>query len=209
VKVFLIHGMGRTSASMILLARRLRQAGHETSSFGYFVTRDTLEGIAGRFTDHVEKHAAGEEYGVMGHSLGNVLTRLASPRLPRMRRFIMLAPPNQPPVMARALQNSPVFRALTRDAGEKLRDPQFFERLPVPSCPSLIIAGTRGPSARFLPFRGARSDGVVAVEETRLHGVPHIEVESVHTFIMNSAEVARLALQFLKAGTLVPPGGHP
>lgn len=191
---------------MILLARRLRQAGHETSTFGYFVTRDTLEGIATRFAAHILAHgeaqSPGEEVAVIGHSLGNVITRLASPRLPQMSRFIMLAPPNQPPVMARALQHSPVFRALTRDAGEKLRDPQFFARLPVPSCPSLIVAGTRGPSARFLPFRGARSDGVVAVEETRLHGVPHIEVESVHTFIMNSAEVARLALHFLKAGTL-------
>lgn len=198
--------MGRTSVSLALLARRLRAAGHQTSSFGYFVTRDTLEGIARRFVGHVNKemHSAPREapYAVIGHSLGNVITRIALPDLQGLSRFIMLAPPNRPPVMARALEKSPVFRALTRDAGDKLLDERFYERLPVPACPSLVIAGTRGPTARFLPFQGARSDGVVALEETRLPGVPHVEVESIHTLIMNDADVARLALRFLAHGTL-------
>jgi pimeloyl-ACP methyl ester carboxylesterase len=203
VRVFLIHGMGRTSASMMFLSRRLEKAGHAPSSFGYFVLRDPLESIASRFVAHVEKHAEeGEPYAVVGHSLGNVITRLCLARLTRLQRFIMLAPPNRPPVMARALEKNPVFRGLTRDAGEKLLDPRFYERLPVPSCPALVVAGTRGPSQRFLPFQGEPSDGVVLVEETRLPGVPHVEVPAIHTFIMNDAQVAALTLTFLEHGTL-------
>jgi len=107
--------------------------------------------------------------------------------------------------MARALETNPVFKALTRDAGRKLLDAAFYERLPLPTCPTLVIAGTRGPTARWLPFRGEPSDGVVRVEETRLPGVPHVEVPAIHTFIMNDADVARLALRFLDAGTLEDP----
>ena len=189
---------------MALLARRLSAAGHEVSSFGYFVTRDPLDAIAHKFAGFIEaERGAAQRYAVIGHSLGNIVTRLASPKLPGLARFMMLAPPNSPPVMARALQTNPVFRVLTRDAGRKLLDSAFYESLPVPSCPILVVAGNGGPRLRWLPFRGAPSDGVVSVEETRLPGVPHVEVPAVHTFIMNDAEVAKLALQFLEEPKLL------
>lgn len=192
---------------MALLARRLRTAGHQPSSFSYFVTRDPLARIADRLVAHVESTpataASDDGFAVIGHSLGNVITRLALPRLPGLARFIMLAPPNRPPVMARALAGNPLFRALTRDAGEKLADDEFFRQLPVPTAPTLIVAGTRGPRARWLPFSGEASDGVVGVDETRLDGVAHVEVPAIHTFIMNDAAVARLTLRFLEAGSLV------
>ena len=205
VRVFLIHGMGRTQMSMALIARRLRAAGHQPSSFGYFVTRDPLERIAEQLAAHVDRVGAddGQGYAVIGHSLGNVITRMALPALGDLRRFVMLAPPNRPPVMAQSLSGNPVFRALTRDAGIKLIDDEFFRQLPLPNVPTLIVAGTREPKARWLPFAGQASDGVVGVEETRLPGVPHVEVPAIHTFIMNDAEVARLTLRFLDSGTLV------
>ncbi len=193
MRVFLIHGMGRTSVSMGLLARRLRAAGHEVSAFGYFVTRDPVDVIAHKLKLFI---GDAEGYALIGHSLGNVIARLALP-LPGLARMIMLAPPNQPPVMARALEGNPLFKVLTRDAGKKLLDEQFYARLPVPDVPTLVIAGNRGPRAAWLPFKGEPSDGVVRVEETRLPGVPHVEVPAIHTFIMNDAEVARLALDFL------------
>jgi hypothetical protein len=200
VKVFLIHGMGRTQLSMALLARRLEKAGHEVAAFNYFVTRDSLDVIAHKFKTVVDGHGPGE-FAVIGHSLGNVVTRMLLP-LDGLARFIMLAPPNQPPVIARALEGNPVFKALTKDAGQKLVDAAFYAKLPVPTVPTLIVAGTRGPRASWLPFRGQPSDGVVRVEETRLPGVPHVEVPAIHTFIMNDAEVANLALKFIEHGRL-------
>lgn len=206
MRVFLIHGMGRTSASLALLARRLRAAGHDADPWGYFVTRDALDVIAHKWCAFVRAGVKdGQPYAIVGHSLGNVITRLALPDLPAgLSRFVMLAPPNQPPVMARALEGNPIFKVLTRDAGRKLLDASFYERLPVPpsSCATLVIAGTRGPRAKWLPFHGEPSDGVVRVEETRLPGVPHVEVPAIHTFIMNDGEVARLVLRFLEAETL-------
>jgi len=204
MRVFLIHGMGRTPASFALLRHRLRGAGHDVHGFHYMVTRETLAQIAARFRARVQQAADDDEpFAVVGHSLGNVITRLCLP-LPGLCRFVMLAPPNRPPVMARALRAHsllrPVFRALTQDAGDKLADDDFYARLPVPAVPSLIIAGNHGPRQRWLPFGGARSDGIVAVDETRLPGVPHVEVHALHTFLMNDARVGRLVNDFLAHG---------
>lgn len=197
---------------MALLARRLRAAAarHDVEAWGYFVSRDALDVIAHQWASFVLAKAKGEPFAIIGHSLGNVITRLALPALDeaqQLQRFIMLAPPNQPPVMARALDGNPIFKVLTRDAGRKLLDEAFYARLPVPppSCATLVIAGNRGPSLKWLPFRGEPSDGVVRVEETRLPGVPHVEVPAVHTFIMNDGDVARLVVKFLADGTLEEP----
>jgi triacylglycerol lipase len=203
VLVFLVHGMGRTPVSFALLRRRLRAAGHDVVGFHYMVTRETLDGIAARFAAHVRARAGDEPFAVVGHSLGNVVTRMCLP-LAGLRRFVMLAPPNQPPAMARALRDNgllrPVFRALTRDAGRKLHDDDFYARLPLPDVPAIVVAGNHGPGQAWLPFRGAPSDGVVAVDETRLPGVPHVQLRALHTFIMNDARVGRLVLSFLHDG---------
>lgn len=202
MRVFLIHGMGRSKASMALLARRLRARGHVVSSFGYYVTRAPLSTIAERFGAHVRTSVVDDEpYAIVGHSLGNIITRAASPGLPKgFSRFVMLAPPNRPPLLARALAKNPVFQVLTRDAGRMLCDDGFYACLPVPDVPMLIIAGTGGPQVPWLPFRGAPSDGVVAVEETVLPGVPHLAVPAIHTFIMNDRRATAAIVEFIEQG---------
>lgn len=208
MRVFLLHGMARTAASMIVLSHRLKAAGHRPSLFGYHVTVTPLHVISRRLTRHVGKvmekdatraGAPQPPYAIVGHSLGNVIARLAVPDLPPgLHRFVMLAPPNRPPAVARALQANPVFRLLTGDAGRRLVDPGFFRDLPVPGVPTLVIAGTRGPSARWLPFRGETNDGILTVRETRLEGTEHVEVRGVHTFLMNRRDVTRAIRGFLE-----------
>ena len=53
MRVFLVHGMGRTPASMVWLALRLRLAGHRPTLFGYAVTLERLASISQRFTERV------------------------------------------------------------------------------------------------------------------------------------------------------------
>jgi pimeloyl-ACP methyl ester carboxylesterase len=199
VHVFLIHGMGRTTASFVLLARRLARAGHEPSPFGYRVTQHELPRIADDFLAHVKRERASAPtapYAIVGHSLGNVITRLCSPRLPEgFARFVMLAPPNRSPALARAMRKSRLYALLTGDAGRKLGDHGFFDALPIPEVPTLVIAGhARAP---HLPFRGAASDGVVSVQETHLPGARHELVAAAHTFIMNDRRATQLLLDFL------------
>lgn len=208
MRVFLIHGMGRTSASMALLGRRLRQAGHETSSFGYLVSRQKLDAIVDAWVAHIERGLGEDkagEFAVVGHSLGNIITRRALPRLPGLRRFVMLAPPNHPPALARALERSPVFRALTQDAGKKLLDDGgFYADLPVPQVPTLVIAGDGGPRFARSPWKGAANDGVVSVDECKLDGAEFVVVDAIHTLIMNQRDVTGLVQRFLTGESLDP-----
>lgn len=208
MRVFLIHGMGRTPASMWVLDRRLRGAGYRPSLFGYFVTASDLEEIAGRFAAHLERVLAadgGGAYAIVSHSLGGLIARLASPRLPPgLKCCVMLAPPNRPPALVHALQDNAVFRLVTRDAGRKLADPGFYDRLPVPPAPVLVVAGTRGPRAEWLPFRGAPNDAILRVDETRLEGAPTLAVSGVHTFLMNRGDVFAAIRQFFGAHGFAP-----
>lgn len=207
MRVFLLHGLGRTSASMAILAHRLKEAGHRPSFYGYQVLTRPLEEVAARFRrraervlarDRARERSAVVPYAIVGHSLGNVVTRIASPELPPgLDRFVMIAPPNRPPAVAQALSANPIFRAASRDAGRKLTDAEFFESLPKPSVPTLVIAGTRGPGATWLPFAGEPNDGIVKVDETRLEGAPQLLVHGVHTFLMNRRDVADAVKRFL------------
>jgi alpha-beta hydrolase superfamily lysophospholipase len=200
MRVFLIHGMGRTRGSLLPLARRLTEAGHTPTLYGYAVTRAPLTAIAAHFAEHVADVTAprrGAPYAIIGHSLGNVITRLASPSLPpTFARFGMLAPPNRSPALARAMRRNPLFGVLTGDAGRQLGDHGFYASLPIPDVPTLVIAGeTR---VAFLPYRGAASDGVVGVHETKLDGARHEIVTAAHTFIMNHPQAVQLLLDFLR-----------
>jgi pimeloyl-ACP methyl ester carboxylesterase len=207
VRVFLLHGLGRTSASMAVLAHRLKKAGHRPTLFGYQVLLRTLDDIAGRFAEKADRvldrdraraRSAVVPYAVVSHSLGNVITRLASPRLPdRLDRFVMIAPPNRVPAIATALENNPIFRAASKDAGRKLTDEEFFARLPKPEVPTLVIAGTKGPSASWLPFSGEPNDGIVKVDETRYEGASQLLIHGVHTFLMNRRDVFDAVERFL------------
>jgi hypothetical protein len=196
VHVVLIHGMGRTPWSLWPLARALEAAGHTTSRFGYLVHRDTLGDIAARFVEHVGAHGG---TAVVGHSLGNIITRMALPELTSLTHFAMLAPPNQPPQLARTFGSWSAFRSVTGDAGQRLRDASFYATLPVPAATlrTTIVAGTGGPTSTLLPWKGKPTDGVVAVDETRLGSIRVLEVPAVHTFIMNHRDTRRHVQDFL------------
>ena len=206
MKTFVLHGMGRTPISMLILAGRLRRAGYPVSLFGYSVTVETLETIARRFLERVRQEVEPEQsYAVVGHSLGNVITRLVDPELPEgFCRFIMLAPPNRLPRSAHLLRRNPLYRAITRDTGQQLADPGFYETLPRTRAPSLILAGTAGPRADWLPLGRQPNDGVLTVEETSLDGVPRMEIPALHTWLMNRGDVFRAIRCFLEQ----PEGFH-
>ncbi len=191
--VVLIHGMGRTPRSMARLSRRLNEAGHSTSSFGYGVRTSSIDQLSQRFAR--ELSAIHQPYAVIGHSLGNILYRLAEPSLERLpQQIAMLAPPNNAAAIARLVSSLPlagnVFRLLTGDAGRRLTDPAFFLSIPQPRANTIVFAGDAGPRMK-LPFDGQPNDGIVAVQETRLSGIEHEVVPAIHTFIMNHPRVVR------------------
>ncbi len=191
LRALIIHGMGRTPLSMLVLAFRLRAMGIRPSLFAYLAAFETFDSCVGRFKTYIEKHTIGGQYILIGHSLGTVVIRAAMPTLAhKPLACFMLAPPIRASRLARWFSASAIYRWLTGEMGQLLADPHFMESLPMPDVPTKIYAGTGGPIGKYSPFGYASNDGVLSVEETLSRDVPTKQVSSLHTFIMNSGEVA-------------------
>jgi hypothetical protein len=200
MRLLLIHGMGRSPLSLALLGRRLARQGHSVHYFGYAAFLESFDQIVNRLVAAVRAAADSHPYALIGHSLGGILARAALPRLADMppRYLVMLAPPNQAPMLARRMYRQPLYRLATGDCGGRLADSAFYASLPQPTVHTMIIAGTAGPRGRWSPFGDRPNDGVVAVEETRLGGDSEvILVPSIHTLIMNSPRVTKAISELL------------
>ncbi|MBI2423919.1 MAG: alpha/beta hydrolase [Candidatus Hydrogenedentes bacterium] len=198
--VVLLHGMGRSRASLWPLAKRLRMAGYETINFPYVPRSHSVREVSGKLHTFVEERVQTATYHFVGHSLGNIVVRdgFHRPYRAGLGRIVMLAPPNHPPALADRLQGNPLYRLVNGKCGQELASPAFYETLPTPTAPFGVIAGDRGQRITF----DEPSDGIVAVESTRLEGMTDwILVHRSHTFIMNGAATAELCVRFLRTGS--------
>lgn len=197
--MLLVHGLGRTAVSCLALARSLRRLGCSVESFSYAAFAQPYSVIVERLVRRLERLAASGDYAVVGHSLGGVLLRDALARIEGAppRHLVMLGTPNHPPRAARLASGFAPFRWLSGECGRRLCDEEFYARLPPPAVPCTVVAGTRGLSGRWSPFGSEANDGLVAVREAELAGVPLVTVPVAHTFMMShpdAQEVIRRAL---------------
>ncbi len=96
--VVLVHGMGRTRASMLVLSKRLKDAGYQTENFPYNQASSSLNEISSRLIEFIRENEKISRYHLIGHSLGNVIIRDAFKKgyPPGLGRIVMLGPPNRP-----------------------------------------------------------------------------------------------------------------
>lgn len=197
--VFLLHGMGRSRLSMVVLARRFRRAGYRTVNIPYSQTFEPMGAVTLRLKEAIREEKAGR-YHLIGHSLGNIVIRdgFREGYPPGLGRIVMLAPPNRVAKLAQGLGRTRLYRWLTGDSGRKLADPEFYKTLPVPDADFAVIAGDRGNGL----LSKKPNDGVVLVETTRLEGMKDFAVvHHAHTFIMNAADTFALCRRFLETGS--------
>lgn len=188
----LIHGMGRTPLSMGLLAMRLRLAGIRPHLFGYSATLEGWSRCTSRLTRFIERHAAQDDYIVVGHSLGTVLARAVVPKLHRPpKACFLLAPPVVACLAARKFSSHRLYQWLTGEMGQLLAKQEFMEALPQPITATKIYTGTGGATGPRLPFGEQPNDGILALHETLLPQTPVLMVPSIHTFIMNKRAIAQ------------------
>ena len=200
----LIHGMGRTPLAMSILAARLRAAHIRPHLFGYSVTFERWDACIQRLEQFITKRVKTDEYIMIGHSLGSVLTRATLPRLthPPAACFF-LASPTRVCKAANNFAHYPLAKLLMGEIGQRLADKQFMESLPRPSVPAKIYAGTGGPRGRYSPFGEEPNDGVLTIKETLLPSVPVQTVPVLHTFIMNSRVVSQDIVKIAKSRAVI------
>ena len=190
--VILIHGMGRTSLSMLSPALFLRNRGYTVFLYGYPSTRHTIGKHAERllgFLGKIVKDDFGRIHFVT-HSLGGIVARLALANFanPKIGRMVMTAAPNQGSAKASEVSRIPFASRLLRPLDElKNEKNSFIKTVPVPNIEIGVIAGLR--------------DGKVKVAESHIEGEKaHLTVDSRHSFIMNRKDVKEAIYEFLRSG---------
>lgn len=214
--VIVLHGLVRSHASMESIADYLRDKGDYTVfNVEYSSTRLPIETLAKDLASVVESLDGIEEINFVGHSLGNIVVRrylhdhinpkTGKPTDRRIRRMVMLAPPNQGSVMARALSENTLF-GVNGQAGQELGVgwDTLSKKLATPPFEFGIIAGGKGDDEGYNPILGGDDDGTVRVESARLTGATDFTLlPVVHSFIMNDEAVQERTLRFLQKGFFV------
>jgi hypothetical protein len=206
--VILLHGLGRTSRSMIPMERALSAAGYQVHNVDYPSRTGSIEQLSedevGPAVDECQRAGASRIHFVT-HSLGGILVRsyLERHALPNTGHLLMLGPPNQGSEMVDKLGKLKLFRKVTGPAGAELGTGtnSIPNRLGPPNCSVGVIAGNRSLNwINSLMIPGS-DDGKVSVERTKLPEMAdHVVVPATHPFLMRNQTAIRRTVEFLKAG---------
>lgn len=206
--VVLLHGLGRTSASMRKFQRSLVRAGFRTLNLDYPSRRHDIAALADQVGPIIERFAAkltGRLH-LVTHSMGGLVARaLIHHRRPaRLGRVVMLAPPNQGSEIADLLGGTRTYRRIFGPAGAQLGTlgaGAMADLLGPVDYELGIIAGTRALDPLGWAALPKPNDGKVTVAATKLAGMAdHIALPATHTFIMRDPAVIAASIHFLREG---------
>lgn len=212
--VITLHGLIRTREAMAGMGGYLQKEGdYEWINVGYASTRRSIDQHAESLAKIIADLEGVEEINFVCHSLGNIVVRryfgeatAAEPKWkpdPRIKRFVMLAPPNNGAELAKRFKGNKLVAMVLGPSGKQLGGEweTVSTKLAVPSCEFGIVAGGNGTDDGLTPLIAGDDDFVVAVAETRLPGARDFRtVNLLHGQLMNNPQVRQYALQFLQRG---------
>ena len=212
--VVLLHGLGRGAWSMNPLARRLAQAGYRVYNLGYPRRADSIETVVAEVRRSFNECGAEDSSRVdfVTHSFGGLVLRAYLPEHSpaNIGRAVMLAPPNGGSEIVDRFGGWRLFGSLLGPLTPQLgTGPDDLPALlPPPNCEFGVIAGRHWINPAGPLFLPAPHDGTVSVKQTRLAGMQdHLVVPRNHTFLMDSQQVARQVIHFLRHGKFERPAG--
>jgi pimeloyl-ACP methyl ester carboxylesterase len=225
--VVVLHGLGRSRASMESLCRYLHEkGGYEVFNVEYPSTRYDMAQHARNLRHLINNLHGIEEINFVAHSMGNIVIRhylgdldrqdptkqsanaAAADRRAKMRfgRFVMLGPPNQGALLAETFADNVLFKEITGDAGQELGRnwSDLEERLATPDFQFGIIAGGKGNNKGYNPILVGDNDGVISVETAKLPGAhDFVRLPMLHSFMMDNPKVQQYVLCFFQHGYFI------
>lgn len=201
--VILLHGLWMRGFALAMLHRRMMESGFRVHRFDYLSVAATqeriLEGLHGRMRGIGE---IGGAVHLVGHSLGGLLALQACHEAGDLPpgRVVCLGSPLRGSAAAREFsgfgRGGEVLLGHNRDLLEK-----GFERWDGQREVGVIAGRSPIGLGAVLTHIEGEHDGTVAVAETRLPGLAdHCVVDTNHTGLLFSADVARLTTRFLREG---------
>jgi len=218
--VILLHGLAAPRWSMHRLGKHLHeQGGYEIVNMQYASTRLSVDEHAQSLAHVIASLPAFEEINLLGHSMGCIVVRryLAGEPAsenggwqpdPRIRRIVMIAPPNHGASTAVRLADGSVFKTLFGKPGLQLGKEwdDLQTRLATPRCEFGIIAGGKGNGKGYSSKLAGDDDGRLEITTTRLAGARDFAVvPALHELIGNSSTVFDYTLRFLDEGCFISP----
>mgnify|MGYP001815765475 CR=1 FL=1 len=209
-RVVLLHGLGRSEMSMLLIQSALTEAGFDVFNIGYPST-DLLPGeLLATVSAEIDDCCANrpETVHFVGHSLGGLLIRdyLGASLPSNLGRVVLLGTPNKGSELANAELPDALQSSLLEMAGPTARalgtgPDDYPASLPAPNYSIGVIAGTRDTTLanKWLPLP---NDGLVSVDSASIDGMTDfIEFDVNHWELRTDPAVARQVSEFLLNGT--------
>ncbi|MBB4427280.1 pimeloyl-ACP methyl ester carboxylesterase [Bradyrhizobium sp. CIR48] len=207
----LLHGIARTSASLMKLERALRAAGFATLNIDYPSRSKPIAALAEDIHPAITRFAERDApLHFVAHSMGGLVARayIARHRPARLGRVVMLGTPNSGSEVADLLRGSLPYRKFYGPAGLELTTTPATapNALPAIDYPVGVIAGSRfiDPVAGLLVLPKP-NDGRVSVQSAGLAGMAdHIVVKTSHTGLPRHAAAIAQTVAFLREGRFQP-----
>ncbi|WGF90561.1 esterase/lipase family protein [Marinivivus vitaminiproducens] len=210
--VVLLHGLGRTPASMKVLETTLRADGYAIENWSYASRKERLPALVDRIAARLEPLAlSGRPLHLVGHSLGGLLLRGAAARLPggsTPGRLVMIGSPNRGVRLLARLGAGWLSAIFGQPVRDLVWDSPALLALGTPAWQVGIIAGTRqfppvsaAAVLNAILYRGVSGDGTVEVESARWAGMADFVMVHVgHTTMCQNRDVVAHVRHFLGQG---------
>ena len=211
-QVVLLHGLGRSEVSMLVLENALAGAGFEVHNIGYPSNDESPAVLVAGVSSAIDACCAdnGRTLHFVGHSLGGLLIRayLGTKHPANLGRVVLIGTPNHGSELADLDEG--LLGTLLELAGPTAEmlgtgATDFPALLPPPDYEVGVIAGTRDAlvTNEWLPLP---NDSMVSTASVRLDGMTdYREFHVTHWGLRNDGDVAQAAIRFLLQGSFDGP----